>query len=168
MKYILSLMNISLIYFCEFHFLKTYERLPNFPSDLNTLFCASISFCLADLLAYFVHYIYHKNKFLYMKIHSVHHVENNPNILSTVFMHPIEILSFFLIYRFPILIGIPFNKTTFLGYQIILIIWTCLDHSTNKSIFADHFQHHKYKKGNYATCIQFYDSIFGTKINFNK
>lgn len=163
-KYLLSLFNVMLIIFLEFGVLKTYSMLPRTGTNLSLIAWGCFSFTIADLLAYSLHYCFHMNRHLYKIIHSIHHEERYPNLLSTSYMHPLEILSFFFIYRAPILVGIPFNQTTFVMYQVILIVWTVCDHSWNHHTFSDHFRHHRYVRGNYATCLQFWDVLFGTKI----
>lgn len=163
-KYSLSLMNMMLVGWLEFGVLKTYERLPMTGTNLSLITWGIFSFCVADLLAYFLHYCFHANRNLYKTIHAIHHEERYPILLSTSYMHPLEIISFFFIYRAPILAGVPFNRATFLLYQTILIVWTACDHSWNRHIFADHFLHHRHVRGNYATCLQFWDDLFGTKL----
>ena len=167
-KYILSLLNVMLIGWLECRVLKTFSLLPRTNTSLSLIAYGCFSFCVADLLAYFLHYFFHVNRHLYKTIHSIHHEEKNPILCSTSYMHPLEIVSFFFIYRAPILIGIPFNRTTFVLYQTILTLWTACDHSWNKHVFSDHFLHHRYVRGNYATCLQFWDDLFGTKIVINR
>jgi methylsterol monooxygenase len=163
MKYY-SIVNIILILFLEIYICNPLYYIVNKKTDIQLIINAIICFIISDLLAYILHYIYHKSKILYKYIHSIHHQEKNPTFLSTIYMHPIEICSFFIIYRLPLIIGVSFNLYTFVLYQTILIIITFLDHSVNKYMFSDHFQHHKYLIGNYATCFQFWDSFFGTKL----
>lgn len=163
MKNFVCIFNIILIISYEIIF-NFNKYTINQHTNLKYISLAIISFTICDLIAYYIHYYFHNNKILYKYIHKIHHIDKFPNFLTTVYMHPIEISLFFFTYRLPLLIGVPFNKTTFLTYQTILILWTFLDHSYNKNIFSDHFKHHKYLTGNYSTCFQFWDYFFKTKI----
>jgi len=163
-KFLYGIINIFLILYYEIFLINHNDYILEADTNIKYILYAVLSFFMSDLLAYFVHYFLHLNKFLYLHIHSIHHRDKNPNIISTIHMHPVEISLFFFTYRLPLILGLPFTQTTFYVYQIVLILWTFLDHSFNQSIFHDHFLHHKYFYGNYATCLQFWDTLFKTKI----
>jgi len=163
--WLLVLSNLSLAAIFELVVTKTYWMLPRCETTMWLIVSAIVSFGIADLLAYGFHRFLHQQKQMYHYIHSIHHQERRPHLVSTVIMHPVELVSFFFLYRLPILTGIlPFNTTTFLVYQTVLIVWVSLDHSYNHSIFSDHFAHHKWSHGNYATCLPLWDHWFGTCI----
>jgi sterol desaturase/sphingolipid hydroxylase (fatty acid hydroxylase superfamily) len=155
--------NLLLAIILEFFVWRTIWRLPSLETDLFLCAWAALSFLGADLMAYWFHRVLHGNKHLYRTIHSIHHKEVYPNLMSTITMHPLEMLSFFTIYRLPVVL-IPFNRITFGIYQTVLIIWVLLDHSWDRWIFSGHFSHHRLLHGNYATCLPVWDHLFGTVI----
>lgn len=163
-KFLYGIINIFLILYYEIFLINHNDYILEIDANIKYILYAIMSFFISDFLAYFLHYFLHLNKFLYVHVHSIHHIDRTPDILSTIYMHPVEISLFFFTYRLPLLMGIPFTRMTFYFYQISLILWTLLDHSYNKSVFHDHFLHHKYYYGNYATCLQFWDTLFNTKI----
>lgn len=165
MKWLYCGINLCLILFFEMYLVNPVQYIVPYPIiSVEHVVYAILSFCVSDLIAYCFHYFLHSNRFMYNHIHYLHHREILPTCQSTIYMHPVEISSFFFIYRLPLLVGIPFTQATFMGYQSLLIIWTLLDHTWNYSLFSDHFLHHRYFSGNYATCLQFWDSLFGTKL----
>jgi sterol desaturase/sphingolipid hydroxylase (fatty acid hydroxylase superfamily) len=126
---------------------------------------AGSSFILSDFLAYFIHLYFHKNRFLYKQIHSIHHAEKNPTWISTLVMHPFEMITFYIVYKLPLYCGIPFTLVTFIIHNIVLVLWTFMDHGVDAYTFSAHHKHHRFLKGNYATCLNYWDYVFDTEIN---
>ena len=122
------------------------------------------SFLVCDGIAYWFHFFLHKNKFLFTHIHSIHHEQNDPTFISTIYMHPLEMIPFYLIYKLPFLIGVRCNYVTSAVYEIVLIFITFMDHGVRFGMFKKHVDHHRYQIGNYATCIPYFDSFFRTEI----
>jgi len=148
----------------EYYIVNPNQFIPKRNTTIYDLYLAVVSFVISDFIAYIIHYYFHKNRFLYRMIHSIHHENNHPTMISTIYMHPLEIISFHFVYRLPILIGIPFTWFTFFVYQTILISWTFLDHGFDVSIFSSHFKHHRLQHGNYTTCLNIWDILFNTNI----
>ncbi|MDB5228267.1 MAG: sphinganine C4-monooxygenase 1 [Bacteroidota bacterium] len=131
-----------------------------------------------DVWFYFIHRLMHINRFLYRKIHSVHHRAVPPIPMDYLFAHPIEAMgaAFGLIIGVIVLILISGNASIYVlavysfyrtihelavhsGFQIIpekYLGWIGSSHH--------HFKHHKYHKGNYASAFTYLDKIFGTEI----
>ena len=169
---ILIILNaIALQYFEDF-FLKEYFS----PGIL----CLEIFIVLAidDFFFYFLHKYMHANKFIYKKIHKIHHRANTPIPIEYIYVHPLEWMSG--------MIG-PFIGMYFIGgiafqsYCIYLIVRNIHEihiHSGIKTsiIFnvipfygnnEHHDTHHADRDGNYASTFTVWDFLFNTKLKNN-
>tara|TARA_B100000029_G_C17149352_1_gene805419 strand:- start:171 stop:665 length:495 start_codon:yes stop_codon:yes gene_type:complete len=128
-----------------------------------------------DFFFYLLHRIMHESKYIYKKIHKIHHRANVPIPLEYIYVHPLEWMSG--------MIG-PFLGMYFIGgiafesYCIYLIIRNLHEihiHSGIKtSIFykilpiygsnEHHDIHHAKRDGNYASTFIIWDLIFRTKL----
>ena len=70
-----------------------------------------------DAFFYILHRIMHENKFIYTKIHKIHHRANSPIPLDYIYVHPLEWMSGF--------IG-PFIGILILGGVSIYTFWLYL------------------------------------------
>jgi sterol desaturase/sphingolipid hydroxylase (fatty acid hydroxylase superfamily) len=163
----LPIINLLIILSLELFILNPNFYAKNDNTSIYHFIYAILSFIVCDFFAYVIHFYFHKIKFLYKKIHSIHHENYQTNFLSTIYMHPIEIVSFHFLYRLPMILGVPFTLVSFYMYQFILIIWTFLDHGFDFSIFSHHFYHHRFLLGNYSTCFSLWDILFDTVIPRN-
>lgn len=100
---------------------------------------------IEELLFFYLHYIFHKNKYLFKKIHYKHHKWKEPVAVSALYAHPVEnILCNFL----PLLIGIYITKLNFY-YVIFMIAFVTtnavLVHSgyNFRKKINNHYKHHK-------------------------
>lgn len=134
---------------------------------------------IEDVWFYSIHRLMHTNKYLYKKIHSVHHQAVPPIPMDFLFAHPIEALgaAFGLILGVLVLILLTGNANIYVlaaysfyrtlhelevhsGFQIIPEKYLGLIGSSKH-----HFNHHKYHKGNYASAFTYLDKLFGTEVN---
>ena len=127
-----------------------------------------------DVFFYVLHRFMHENKYIYSKIHKIHHRANSPIPIDYIYVHPLEWLSGF--------IG-PFIGILFLGGVSIYTFWLYLlvrnfheisIHSGLKSNFIykilpfygeneHHDMHHLKRDGNYSSTFTFMDFLFKTK-----
>ena len=144
----------------------------------------SLEWCLAEVLIvlliddmyfYFYHRLMHQNKYIYRKIHIIHHRATTPFPSEYLYTHPLEWM-----------IGMigPFIGIAILGGISIYSFWLLLIirniheldiHSGLKSNFLiklfpfsgsneHHDLHHSILDGNYASSFTFLDKIFKTEI----
>lgn len=146
--------------------------IPNF-----FIFSSHIIFILllSDILFYFLHRIMH-TPYLYKNIHKLHHYYNEPFALTNHYIHPIELIIFFLP---PIIPGIILNThISIMWVSAILMNWSgIIIHSGYdlKKIpyikyitpcILEHDCHHKYFNYNFGATFNFVDKLLGThKIN---
>ena len=128
-----------------------------------------------DVYFYFYHRLMHENKYIYRKIHKIHHRASTPFPSEYLYTHPLEWM-----------IGMigPFIGITLLGGVSIYSFWLLLIirnvheldiHSGLKSNFLikyfplsgtneHHDLHHSILDGNYASSFTFLDKLFNTEI----
>lgn len=128
-----------------------------------------------DVYFYFYHRLMHENKYIYRKIHKIHHRASTPFPSEYLYTHPLEWM-----------IGMigPFIGITLLGGVSIYSFWLLLIirnvheldiHSGLKSNFLikyfplsgtneHHDLHHSILDGNYASSFTFLDKFFNTEI----
>ena len=58
----------------------------------NILLCLIVDILLVDFIFYFMHRLFHENKFLYNNFHSYHHSPKMMNVLISTYEHPVETL----------------------------------------------------------------------------
>ena len=165
---LMILTSFGLIYFKNF-FISDYTTLS---IELVKL---SVVLLVDDIFFYFLHRSMHESKYLYKKIHKIHHRANTPIPIDYIYVHPFEWLSGFIgpFIGMIILGGVSFN--TFCAYLIIRNIHELHIHSGLKTslllkfipfygINEHHDMHHFKRDGNYASTFIFLDKIFKTKI----
>ena len=128
-----------------------------------------------DVYFYFYHRLMHENKYIYRKIHKIHHRASTPFPSEYLYTHPLEWM-----------IGMigPFIGIALLGGISIYSFWLLLIirnvheldiHSGLKSNFLikyfplsgtneHHDLHHSILDGNYASSFTFLDKLFNTEI----
>ena len=173
----LILFNISVLIMFNFIGVKYFHHV--FLTEyISPIICfTQIIFVLIvdDFFFYLLHRIMHESKYIYKKIHKIHHRANVPIPLEYIYVHPLEWMSG--------MIG-PFLGMYFIGgiafesYCIYLIIRNLHEihiHSGIKtSIFykilpiygsnEHHDIHHAKRDGNYASTFIIWDLIFRTKL----
>jgi len=82
-----------------------------------SLFDLLIILCIEEIMFFYLHYLFHKQKFIYNNIHKKHHKWVEPVAISSLYAHPIEII---LCNYLPLIIGFFITKFNF--YCVILLI----------------------------------------------
>ena len=159
---------LGLYYFPDF-IIKDFDGISIF------IFEIIIVLMIDDIYFYLWHRLMHENKFLYKKIHKIHHRATTPFPSEYLYTHPIE----WIVGMIGPFIGIYLlGGVSLYAFWIILIIRNLheLDiHSGLKSGYLTkyfpfsgtnehHDMHHAYLKGNYASAFSFWDKIFKTSI----
>ena len=176
----LVIFNLSILILLNIIGVKFFHNI--FLTDYNTLLVCffEIIFVLIidDFFFYVLHRGMHVNKYIYKKIHKIHHRANVPIPFEYIYVHPLEWMTG--------MIG-PFIAMYFLGgisfvsyccYLVVRNIHEIHIHSGIKSsnlskfffIYGDnehHDVHHSRRDGNYASTFLIWDLIFKTKINNN-
>ena len=156
-----------------------YYLSDNILRDLGIMiFEIFIILMIDDIYFYFWHRLMHENKFLYHKIHKIHHRASTPFPSEYLYTHPIEWMVG--------MIG-PFLGIFLLGGVCVYSFWMVLlirnlheldIHSGLKSSYLTkyfpfsgtnehHDKHHAVLKGNYASAFSFWDKMFKTTIDNN-
>jgi len=135
-----------------------------------------IIFIIDDIFFYFVHRLIHVNKFLYKKIHRIHHEANMPIAIDYIYAHPLEWMVGYIGPFIGILLYGGISIYTFWLYLIIRNMHEIFIHSgINSSSFlykiipfaADnkhHDLHHEKYNCNYASTFTFWDRVFKTQL----
>ena len=174
--FILNVFTLVFFVFIGFYFFKEYII------DGNTnisIFKISLQLFLIlifdDTFFYFLHRSMHENKYIYSKIHKIHHRANSPIPIDYIYVHPLEWMSGF--------IG-PFIGILCMGGVSIYTFWLYLFirnfhelgiHSGIKTSYflsfipfygtnEHHDIHHAKRDGNYSSTFLLWDYIFKTKI----
>lgn len=137
-----------------------------------------VMIALDDVWFYFIHRMMHTNKYLYKKIHSVHHTTIPPIPLDYLFVHPLEAL----VGSIGLIIGVLFlflidgniNFYVVAAYSLYRALHEIAIHSGFQIIpkkylgfiggAKHHFNHHKFHNGNYASAFTYLDKLFGTEV----
>jgi len=159
---------LGLYYFPDF-IIKDFSSLP------ILIFEIIIVLMIDDVYFYLWHRLMHENKFLYKKIHKIHHRATTPFPSEYLYVHPIE----WIVGMIGPFIGIfLLGGVSLYSFWMILIIRNLheLDiHSGLKSSYLiknfpfsgtneHHDMHHAYLNGNYASAFSFWDKMFKTTI----
>ena len=110
-----------------------------------SLFNIVIILLIEEIMFFYLHFIFHKNKFLYNKVHRKHHEWVNPVAISALYAHPLEII---LCNYMPLMLGFFLTKFNFYCVLIMISVGTInalYVHSgyrliSNKKM--GHYQHH--------------------------
>ena len=116
---------------------------------------------LTDVIFYICHRYFHLNKFLYNKIHVIHHEYDPPIASAALYAHPIEHICINLSSTvFPMFI-VRANLTVSIIWTIISSVNVVIAHS---GTWKDdpHTAHHRYKTCNYGVGMLLMDKIFKT------
>jgi len=128
-----------------------------------------------EILFFYGHWAFHANKFLYGRVHKIHHEFKSPIALAALYCHPIElVVSDFL----PLGLGVLFfnhNVYQFTVYAAFSVLgtqthhcgfrWPWIASHGNQPDFHDF--HHYYFSCNYGN-IGFLDALHGTAIDPRK
>jgi len=166
---ILIIFNVIGITYFDYIFLREYN------SVLVLIYQITIVLLVDDFFFYILHRIMHENKYIYKKIHKIHHRANVPIPFEYIYVHPLEWMSgmigpFIGMY---LIGGIAFPS--YCCYLIIRNIHEIHIHSGIKTskfyrLFPfygnneHHDIHHSKRDGNYASTFIIWDVIFGSRI----
>ena len=169
---------LTLVFFVFIGFFFFKEYIIDMSTDLSIVTILMQLFLILifdDTFFYFLHRMMHENKYIYSKIHKIHHRANSPIPIDYIYVHPLEWMSGF--------IG-PFIGILCMGGVSIYTFWLYLFvrnfheigiHSGIKTsnIFSfipfygtneHHDVHHAKRDGNYSSTFILWDYIFKTKI----
>ena len=166
---ILIILNvIALQYFDDF-FLKEYFS----PGIL----CLEVFIVLIidDFFFYFLHKYMHTNKFIYKKIHKIHHRANTPIPIEYIYVHPFEWMSGMI---GPFIGMVLMGGISFYSYVIYLLVRNFHELHIHSGILTSklfkilpfygtnehHDMHHSKRDGNYSSTFTYLDYFFKTKI----
>jgi len=105
-----------------------------------------------------LHWLFHYNRWLYKKIHYVHHLDHDPTALSTTKLHLEETLSVFLVmYIIPVVCFAPHPYCLLSSFMIASVLAT-LAHTGLKGWFLSEYHrlHHQDYRYNMLTPILSY------------
>ena len=176
----LILFNVSVLIFFNYIGIKYFDHifLKEYNSFVICLFEILFVLIIDDFFFYLLHRGMHESKYIYKKIHKIHHRANVPIPFEYIYVHPLEWMSG--------MIG-PFIGMYFVGgiafqsYCIYLIVRNIHEihiHSGIKTsiIFnvipfygnnEHHDTHHADRDGNYASTFTIWDFLFNTKLKNN-
>ena len=166
---ILIVLNVIGIIFFNHLFLKEYN------SILICLFELALVLIVDDFFFYILHRLMHESKYIYKKIHKIHHRANVPIPFEYIYVHPLEWMSGMI---GPFVGMILIGGISFESYCIYLVIRNIHEihiHSGLKTtnfykIFPfygtneHHDIHHSKRNGNYASTFVIWNEIFKSRI----
>ena len=133
-----------------------------------TLGMTVVLFVLVDYINYWVHRLVHV-KFLYLRIHRVHHryVATTPYVATA--MHPVEVLAQQAGSFLPMFF-IPFHAVSIAAVLLYILVFNIIDHSGVRLTSAlpwqppstYHDDHHAHFHVNYGQHIMLWDRLHGT------
>ena len=166
---ILIILNVIALQYFEDFFLKEYFS----PGIL----CLEVFIVLIidDFFFYFLHKYMHANKFIYKKIHKIHHRANTPIPIEYIYVHPLEWMSGMI---GPFIGMILMGGISFYSYVIYLLIRNFHELHIHSGILTSklfrilpfygtnehHDIHHSKRDGNYSSTFTYLDYFFKTKI----
>jgi len=133
-----------------------------------TLLSSVLVFVVTDALAYYAHRTYHR-PLLFRWFHRWHHRYNTPTPFTVTAMHPVEFLTYQLIFAAP-MFTLPLYVGSYYGLLVYIFYFTTWDHSGIRhrsllpwqppSLFHD--DHHKYFHCNFGQNAMIWDRLHGT------
>jgi len=166
---ILIILNCLGLYYFKEYYIKEYVGM------IVVFFEVVFILVIDDMFFYILHRLMHENKFIYRKIHKIHHRANTPIPIDYIYVHPLEWSSG--------MIG-PFIGMFMLGGISIYSFWIYLIlrnlhelhiHSGIATSFftriipfygdnEHHDVHHSIRDGNYSSTFVFWDKLLKTKL----
>ena len=173
----LFLLNVSVlvlfvfigIYFFEDYIISLNSNI----TFLNIAIQLFVILLFDDTFFYFLHRLMHENKFIYAKIHKIHHRANSPIPIDYIYVHPFEWMSGFIGPFIGILILGGVSIYSFWLYLLVRNFHELAIHSGLKTTFIKfpgygtnehHDIHHAKRDGNYASTFTLWDIFLKTKL----
>ena len=153
------------------------------PSGFDILAAPLIILIFDDTLFYFWHRFLHQNKWMYRKIHRLHHKAFAPLPLDYIYAHPIEWMVGALGPIFGmVFISYAFGELSAWSFGIFTLVRQLHEiniHSGTRSVVLNHIpeisstdshdMHHlRPNAGNYGSIFEHWDYIFSTKVKAKK
>ena len=172
----LIVFNVSVLIFFNYIGIRFFDHL--FLKDYNSIIICFVEILFVlivdDFFFYILHRGMHESKYIYKKIHKIHHRANVPIPFEYIYVHPLEWMSGMLgpFIGMYILGGIAFES--YCMYLIVRNIHEIHIHSGIKTSFIfnmipfygkneHHDMHHAKRDGNYASTFTIWDYLFNTK-----
>jgi len=174
--FIFNVCILIIFVFIGFYFFKDYIiNLNSEFSYLSLIIHLAIILIFDDTFFYFLHRLMHQNKYIYSKIHKIHHRAHSPIPIDYIYVHPLEWMSGFIGPFIGILLLGGVHIYTFWAYVVVRNLHELDIHSGLKSSFLNssipfsgtnehHDIHHAKKNGNYSSTFSFWDIVFKTKL----
>ena len=175
-RFLVNVVSLILLSGAGLYFFYDYIIDINKTSILHIVIPVFIIFIIDDIFFYFVHRLIHVNKFLYKKIHRIHHEANMPVAIDYIYAHPLEWMVGYIGPFIGILLYGGISIYTFWLYLIIRNLHEIFIHSgIHSSSFLykiipfaannkHHDLHHEKYNCNYASTFTFWDGIFKTRL----
>jgi len=174
--FVINVFTLMLFVFIGFFFFK--EFIISSKIDLHVtqvLFQLFIILIFDDTFFYFLHRLMHESKYIYSKVHKIHHRANSPIPIDYIYVHPLEWMSGFIGPFIGILCMGGVSLYTFWLYLFIRNFHEIAIHSGLKTsnLFSlipfygtneHHDVHHAKREGNYSSTFTVWDYILKTKI----
>ena len=173
-RFLVNVISLILLSGAGLYFFYDYIIDTNKISIVHIVIPVFIIFIIDDVFFYFVHRLIHVNKFLYKKIHRIHHEANMPIAVDYIYAHPLEWMVGYIGPFIGILLYGGISIYTFWLYLIIRNMHEIFIHSgINSSSFLykiirfagnnkHHDLHHEKYNYNYASTFIIWDYIFKT------
>jgi len=172
----LIVFNVSVLIFFNYIGIRFFGHL--FLKDYNSIIICFVEILFVlivdDFFFYILHRGMHESKYIYKKIHKIHHRANVPIPFEYIYVHPLEWMSGMLgpFIGMYIMGGIAFES--YCMYLIVRNIHEIHIHSGIKTSFIfnmipfygkneHHDMHHAKRHGNYASTFTIWDHLFNTK-----
>lgn len=163
---------IPVIAFCMSKCVRHRPEIWELPGPLEMLCSGVVNVIVNEIMFFYGHWLLHANKFLYKRIHKIHHEFKAPMGLAALYCHPVElVLSDFLPLGMGILLfnhnlymaafftafGVLGTQTHHCGFR-----WPWIASHGNQPDFHDF--HHERFTCNYGN-IGFLDALHGTQVD---
>ncbi|MBI44677.1 MAG: hypothetical protein CMG66_00755 [Candidatus Marinimicrobia bacterium] len=174
--FIINVFTLMFFVFIGFLFFKDFIIKPQADFYFTQIsFQLFIILIFDDTFFYFLHRLMHENKYIYSKVHKIHHRANSPIPIDYIYVHPLEWMSGFIGPFIGILCMGGVSLYTFWMYLFIRNFHEIAIHSGLKTsnLFSlipfygtneHHDVHHAKREGNYSSTFTVWDYILKTKI----
>jgi len=162
-------------YYWYSHFVTVTPTLPSFPS-----FCINIlvMHLATDFYFYWEHRSMHSNRYLWKWVHSIHHDVIEPSALTTLYLHPVEMMtlntgSFFVValvrpdlftFYFYSLLQVWVGVNSHSGWDLFSELWALVPFLAPASFHDAHHYQSRYRGNakNLGISFVIWDAMFGT------